>query len=79
MTYLQSLAADVNMPDVNITLDVDAAINAYKLLWNYPRKFGNVIVHLGDFHFLKENFKGSTYLYIYIMWHRFCLKIKLFA
>ena len=57
MTYLQSLAADVNMPYVNITLDVGTAINAYKLLWNYPQKFGNVIVHLGDFHFLKENFK----------------------
>ena len=29
MTYLQQLANDVNMPYVNITLDVGAAINAF--------------------------------------------------
>ena len=26
----------IYMPYVNITLDVGAAINAYKFLWNYP-------------------------------------------
>ena len=57
MSYLQELARDVNMPYVNITLDVGAAINAYKLLWNYPLSFQNVVIHLGDFHFMKENFK----------------------
>ena len=54
--YLQQLAAEANMPCVNITLDVGAAMSAFKLLRNYPEKFGDVIIHLGDFHFIKENF-----------------------
>ena len=53
---MQKLAAEVNMPYVNVTLDVGAAMNAYKLCWNYPERFKNVLIHLGDFHFLKENF-----------------------
>ena len=57
MNYLQSLAESVNMPFVNITLDVRAAINAYKLLWNEPERFKNIVLHLGDFHFIKENFQ----------------------
>ena len=57
MIYLQQLANDVNMPYVNITIDVGGAINAYKLLWNYPVSFQNVVIHLGDFHFMIENFK----------------------
>ena len=57
ITYLQSLAATVNMPYVNITLDVGIAINAYKTVWSYLDKFKNVIIHLGSFHFLKENFQ----------------------
>ena len=27
-----------------------------KLCWNYPERFKNVLIRLGDFHFLKENF-----------------------
>lgn len=57
MTYLQSLAEQVNMPNVNITLDVGAAINAYLVIWNNPILFKNIIIHLGSFHFLKENFQ----------------------
>ena len=57
MSYLQELARDVNMPYVNITLDVGAAISAYKPLWNYLLSFQNVVIHLGDFHFMKENLK----------------------
>ena len=57
ITYLQSLAANVNMPYVNITLDVGIAINTYKTVWSYLDKFKNVIIHLGSFHFLKENFQ----------------------
>ena len=57
MTCLQRLAKHVDMPYVNITLDVGAAINAHKLLWNYSETFNNVVIHLGDFHFIKENFK----------------------
>ena len=44
------------MKYVNVTLDIGAAINCYKLIWNYQYQFSNVIVHLGDFHFMKENF-----------------------
>ena len=56
LVYLQSLCTEVNMPYVNVTMDVRAAMNAYKVLWNFPMKFKNVMLHLGDFHFMKENF-----------------------
>ena len=56
LRYLQRLAAEVNMPYVNVTLDVGAAMNAERMLWNYPDTFKNVLIHLGDFHFMKENF-----------------------
>ena len=59
MVYLQKLAKSVNMPFVNITLDVGAAINAYKLLWNEQERLSNIMLHLGDFHFMKENFQVS--------------------
>ena len=57
MKHLQQLANDVNMSYVNITVDVGAAINAEKFLWSYPVSFRNVVIHLGDFHFMKENLK----------------------
>ena len=44
------------MPFVNITLDYGAAVNAFKLVWNYPDIFDNVVIHLGDIHFMKEMF-----------------------
>ena len=50
---MQSLAKTVNMPYVNVSLDVGAP-NACKLVWDYPDKFSDVLVHLGDFHFMKE-------------------------
>ena len=53
---MQKLAEEVNMTYVNVTLYAGAAVNAYKLSWNYPERFKNVLIHLGDFHFLKENF-----------------------
>ena len=56
LTYMQTLAEEANMPYVNLTLDVGAAINAYKVIWSYPDLFKNVMIHLGDFHFIKENF-----------------------
>ena len=71
LAYLQFLASEVNMPYVNVTLDVGAAMDAERLLCNYPSKFKNVIIHLGDFHFMGENFgvigkivKGSGFKYI---------------
>ena len=56
MKYLQGLAESVNMPFVNITWDMGAAINAYKYLWTNPVKFSDIVIHPGDFHFVKENF-----------------------
>ena len=56
LLYLQKLSAEVNMPYVNVTLDVGAAMNAYKVTWNFQEQFKNVLIHLGDFHFMKENF-----------------------
>jgi len=47
------------MKYVNVTLDVGAAMNAFKTVWQYPIRFKNVIIHLGDFHFMKENFTVS--------------------
>lgn len=57
IVYMQKVAEKVNMKYVNITLDVGAAINAFKVLWTYPDIFSNVVLHLGDFHLMKENFK----------------------
>ena len=59
LTYLQSMAASVNMSYVNVTLDVDAAINAYKTIWSLPNQYHNILIHLSSFYFLKENFKVS--------------------
>ena len=59
LTYLQSMVASVNMPYVNVTLDVGAAINAYKTIWSLPNQYHNIMIHLGSFHFLKENFQVS--------------------
>ena len=49
MEYLQNLSMSVNMSYVNTTLDVEAAINAYKLIWNFQDKFSNIVIHLGAF------------------------------
>ena len=54
--HLQALANSVNMKFVKVTLDCGAAINAFKTIWQYPLKFSNVVIRLGDFHFMKENF-----------------------
>ena len=53
------MAASVKMPYVNVTVDVGAAINAYKTIWYLPNQYHNIVIHLGSFHFLKENFKVS--------------------
>ena len=45
------------MPYVNITLDVGATIIAYKFLWSKEQYFQNVVIHPGDFLFMKENFQ----------------------
>ena len=39
------------------SMNVGAAINAFKVLWTYPEIFSNPAIYLEDFHFMKENFK----------------------
>ena len=56
LVYLQQLACEANMPYVNVTLDVGAAITAYKVILNFTDHFKDVVIHCGDFHFVKENF-----------------------
>ena len=36
LTYMQKLCKEVNMPYINIKLDLGAAMPAYKVVWNYP-------------------------------------------
>ena len=61
-------AGKVNVPCVNLTLDAGAYVNAYRVLCNYPDKISKVVLHLGDFRFMKEVFtmlgtlvKGSEF------------------
>ena len=51
--YLQSLAG----LNLNITIDVGTALNAFKFLRNGLEKYQNVAIHLGDFYFTKEYFE----------------------
>ena len=43
-------------------MDMVAAINAYKMIWNFPEKFGNIVFHSGIFHLMKENFQLHYYI-----------------
>ena len=62
LEHLGKLCLSCNMPFVNITLDVGAAMNAYKFVWSNPERFKNIVIQLGDFHFIKENFQLSSHL-----------------
>ena len=64
LEHLQALANSVNMKYVNVTLDCGAAINAFKTIWQYPLKFGNVVIHLGDRHFMKETFQVKLFWFL---------------
>ena len=57
MEYLQSMATLFNMLYPNITLAAGTELNAFKFLWNGLQKYQNVKIHLGNFHFMKENFQ----------------------
>ena len=61
LEHLQALGNSVNIKYVNVTLDWGSAINAFKTIWQYPLKFNNVIIHLGDFHFMNENFQVKLF------------------
>ena len=64
--YLETLSKQCNMPYTNITLDVGATINAFKFLWGNQTRFRNIVIHLGDFHLMKENFQVSTDFYTFL-------------
>ena len=49
-------ARKVNEPYVNLTLNAEGYLNAYRVLCNYPDTFSKLVLHLGDFHFMKEIF-----------------------
>ena len=57
LDFLTGLAKGANMPYVNITIDVGAVMNAFKLIWNFQDEYKEVCLHLGSFHFMKENFQ----------------------
>ena len=62
LSYFQKLANDVGTLYVNVVLDVEAAMNALGTVWNYSEEYKNVIIHLGTFQFLKENFQVSLFV-----------------
>ena len=62
LNYIQKPAKEVNMPYVNITLDMGAAINAFKVLWNLKKEFENVVIYLAYFHFMKKNFQANLFI-----------------
>ena len=59
MEYFQKLSKVMHMECVHITRDIGAAMamNVYKFLWGNLGQFSNVVIHIDDFHYLKENFK----------------------
>ena len=57
MTYLHQLANNINMPYVNIIVNVDSAVNAYNLLWSYPVSPQDVVILFGRIYIQEENFK----------------------
>ena len=56
LKQMQGFASNANMNFVHLTLDVGAAAKSYQTIWNFPDIFANVVVHLGDFHLMQENF-----------------------
>ena len=57
LRYLQKLAQSVHLDYVNTAEDIGAAAPAYKVIWNYPQEFANIVIHPGCFHMMKENFQ----------------------
>lgn len=52
----QNLAKASNMIYTHITVDAGAAAKFYHILWNNPKEFDKVLIHLGDFHGMMEFF-----------------------
>ena len=47
-------AKRLNIPYINVTLDVEGTLKAYKVLWNFQDEFKSIFIHFGDFHFIKN-------------------------
>ena len=62
LEHLEKLSMNCNMPFLHIALDAGAAMNAYNFVWSNPKRFKNVVIHLNDFHFIKENFQANSHL-----------------
>ena len=77
--HLQNLAEKVNMPFVNITVDVGAAMNAYLITWNAPEIFSRIVIHLRSFHFLKEIFQVSFDFSSFLLASHFCYSNLFYA
>ena len=60
LTYIQKLAKFVNSKYVNVIMYMGAAINANKIIWNFPEKFGNIVIHPGDFDLMKKTSRYIT-------------------
>ena len=52
----QRLSRAANMKYAHISVDAGAAQKFYHVVWNNPIEFGDVIIHLGDFHAMMEFF-----------------------
>ena len=50
------LSAEAKMKYLHIIMDCGAAMKMFQVIFNNPDKFSNVIVHLGDFHFMQAFF-----------------------
>ena len=57
MEQFQKLSKAMHMEYINITLDIGKAMSAYKFLWRNLEQFLNIVTDIGDFNYLKENFK----------------------
>ena len=44
------------MTYAHITVDACAAAKFYHILWNNPKEFDKVLIHVGDFHGMMEFF-----------------------
>ena len=64
LEHRQALASCVNMKYVNVTLDCGAAVNTFKIIWQYPLKFNNVVIHLETLTFMKENFQVKFFWFL---------------
>ena len=64
LEHRQALASCVNMKFVNVTLDCGAAVNTFKIIWQYPLKFNNVVIHLETLTFMKENFQVKFFWFL---------------